>query len=165
MSASITSITGLQNLINLQAFNASGNSLITIDLSGLTNLTYVDLGYNNITLVDNITLPNSLELLNLGGNQIVTFNPTLALPSGLTELYLDGNQIVIFNPSNPLPDSLIVLTLSFNLMTLAGYTSSEPWANAMSVIPGRGSIDFSSNPDSVSGTDLETILIAKGWTV
>jgi len=50
-------------------------------------------------------------------------------------------------------------------MTTAGYTGSEPWANAMSVIPGRGFIDFATNPDSASGTNLETILIAKGWSV
>ena len=142
MQAKITSITGLQNLINLQTFNASGNSLITIDLSGLTNLTYVDLGNNNITSVDNITWPSSLEELYLSYNQIVNFNPVNALPSGLEYLGLDGNQ-----------------------MTTAGYTASEPWANAMSVIPGRGNIYISGNVNSASGTNLETILTAKGWTV
>ena len=211
MAAVITSITGLQNLINLQSFNASGNSLITIDLSGLTNLTYVDLRYNNIISVDNITWPSGLQVLGLSGNQIVTFNPSIALPNslqqldlsenqivsfnpliplpnGLTELYLSYNQIVTFDPTIALPSSLITLGLSYNQivtfnpsvalpslvtgldlvtnqMTTAGYTASEPWANAMSVIPSRGGIFIFSNIDSISGTNLETILTAKGWIV
>jgi Leucine-rich repeat (LRR) protein len=142
MAASIVSITGLQNLPNLTNFNAGSNSLQSVNLSGLTNLTNVDLGNNNITLVDNITLPNSLQQLDLGYNQIVTFNPAIALPSGLQQLGLGGNQ-----------------------MTTAGYTASEPWANAMSVIPGRGNMYFTDNIDSISGTNLETILITKGWNV
>ena len=188
MQAKITSITGLQNLINLQTFIADNNSLTTIDLSGLTNLTYVELSSNNIISVDNITWPSSLEELNLGYNQIVNFNPITALPSGLQQLYLNGNQIVTFNPSitlpnsleqlslydnqivtfNPtlaLPNSLTSLFLNANQMTTAGYTASEPWANAMSVIPGRGNIYIGGNVNSASGTNLETILIAKGWTV
>jgi Leucine-rich repeat (LRR) protein len=48
MAASITSITGLQNLINLQTFIADNNSLTTVDLSGLTNLLYVDISDNDI---------------------------------------------------------------------------------------------------------------------
>jgi hypothetical protein len=58
-----------------------------------------------------------------------------------------------------------VISLSSNPMTLAGYTASEPWANAMSIIPSRGDTYFYSNTNSVSGTTLETILIAKGWNV
>jgi hypothetical protein len=50
-------------------------------------------------------------------------------------------------------------------MTTAGYTNSEPWANVMSVIPGRGTINISGNANSASGTNLQTILISKGWTV
>ena len=49
-------------------------------------------------------------------------------------------------------------------MTTAGYTASEPWANAMSIISNR-SVYFYSNINSVSGTNLQTILSAKGWTV
>jgi hypothetical protein len=35
----------------------------------------------------------------------------------------------------------------------------------MSVIPGRGSVYFGANPNSVSGTNLGTILQSKGWSV
>ncbi len=42
MGAGLTSITGLQNLTNLQDFRADWSFLTSIDLSGLSNLTYVD---------------------------------------------------------------------------------------------------------------------------
>lgn len=50
-------------------------------------------------------------------------------------------------------------------MTTAGYTSSEPWANAMTIIASRGTVVFSSNTNTITGTTLRTTLIAKGWTV
>jgi len=43
MATVITSITGLQNLTNLLTFNADWNSLQTVNLSGLTQLTNVDI--------------------------------------------------------------------------------------------------------------------------
>jgi Leucine-rich repeat (LRR) protein len=131
--------------------------------SGLLDL---DLSNNLLTSFDpSIALPTLLLRLYLNNNQIVNFNPTIALPSSLQELVLDYNQIVTFNPAIALPSGLQTLSLSSNQMTTAGYTASEPWANAMSVIPGRGSIFFYSNPNSVSGTNLETILISKGWSI
>jgi Leucine-rich repeat (LRR) protein len=110
----------------------------------LSNLINLRLEYNDLTdeVVNDLVLPNSLEELSLSDNQIINFNPSIALPNSLQQLYLGGNQ-----------------------MTIAGYTSSEPWANAMTVIPDRGVIYFGGNVDSVSGTTLETILIAKGWNV
>jgi hypothetical protein len=71
---------------------------------------------------------------------------------------------VTFNPTLPLPDSITLLNLEANQMTNAGYTGSEPWANAMSVIGGR-EVRFGFNPDSAGGTTLESILISKGWIV
>jgi hypothetical protein len=50
-------------------------------------------------------------------------------------------------------------------MTTAGYVASETWANGMHTAPSGSMIDLASNTDSASGTNLETILIAKGWTV
>ena len=43
MASVITTITGLQNLPNLQNFNADFNGLQTVDVSGLTNLTTLDI--------------------------------------------------------------------------------------------------------------------------
>jgi Leucine-rich repeat (LRR) protein len=112
-----------------------------------------------------LALPSTLKILNVSQNPITSFNPTLALPSGLLTLYLSQTQIVSFNPTNPLPSSITTLWFNSSQMTTAGYTASEPWANAMSVIPGRGNVQFTGNINSVSGTNLQTILISKGWTV
>ena len=50
-------------------------------------------------------------------------------------------------------------------MRLAGYTQSEPWAENLPEATNGGSIEFDGNLDSVSGTNLETILTSKGYTV
>jgi hypothetical protein len=63
MGATITSFTGLQNLTNIQEFKADFNSLTSIDLSGMSTLTEVDLSDND--LPDEST--NSLTSVNLSG--------------------------------------------------------------------------------------------------
>lgn len=181
---SLGNITGTLQVIRLR----NNNDLTSVDGVVWPSADKISLGDNAITSFDNIIwpsgllelelygnlltsynptlpLPSSLQYLALGENQIVTFNPTIALPSGLTSLNLGSNQIVNFDPTIALPDNLSMLDLSNNQMTTAGYTGSEPWANAMSVIPGRGAIYFNDNVNSISGTNLETILIAKGWNV
>jgi hypothetical protein len=50
-------------------------------------------------------------------------------------------------------------------MTTLGYTASEPWANGMHTAPSGGVIYLNDNTDSASGTNLEAILISKGWNV
>jgi hypothetical protein len=64
MAAIITSITGLQNLPNLQDFNADLNGLTTVNLSGLANLLYVDVSDNYIP---NTEGQHSLTSVNLSG--------------------------------------------------------------------------------------------------
>jgi hypothetical protein len=63
MGAGITSFTGLQNLTNIQRFIADESPFTSIDLSGLTNLTYVDVSDGDLT--DSST--NSLTSINLSG--------------------------------------------------------------------------------------------------
>jgi len=131
------------------------NSLISLTLDG--NLI--------VTFNPTIALPSSLTQLLLQGNQIVTFDPTLSLPSSLIELGLSGNQIVIFNPSNELPISLTQLALDSNQMTTAGFTSSEPWANAQTAFSSTCTVSMFSNINSITGTNLETILLTKNCTI
>lgn len=72
MATVITSISGLQNLTNLVDFRADWNSLTTVDLSGLTNLVYVDVsdcnviggGDSSLTSID-VTGCTSLNTLNI----------------------------------------------------------------------------------------------------
>lgn len=97
MSAAITSITGLQNLNNLQRFVADWNSLTSVNLSGLANLTYVDISDNEVPG----TSIHSLTSVNLSGSTAVTelrlddseFSGGIPNISGLTSLeYLDLDQ-------------------------------------------------------------------------
>jgi Leucine-rich repeat (LRR) protein len=162
---SFNPVTPLPNTLN--DLDLGNCQLTTVDnIVWPSDLEYLYLGDNQIVTFDpNNTLPSGLIYIGLSDNQIVNFDPTIALPNSLEELDLNRNQIVTFNPTLPLPNSLQFLFFYSNQMTTVGYTNSEPWANAMSIIPGRGGIYFFGNPNSVSGTNLETILIAKGWTV
>jgi Leucine-rich repeat (LRR) protein len=166
-------------------FNLQGNHLqcnltaegTVLDLSQMSITQFLSVGNINgllsfllknnniVTFNPNVPLPNSLTYLTIANNQIITFNPTLPLPVNLLYLSLNYNQIIVFNPTLPLPTSLQILGLSDNLMTTAGYTASEPWANGMHTAPSGGVIYLNGNPDSASGTNLETILTSKGWTV
>jgi Leucine-rich repeat (LRR) protein len=92
MAAVITSITGLQNLFNLQNFNADYNGLQSVNLSGLTNLLYVDISDNDIpgTGTSSLTSVNlsgstALQELRLDDSDFSAGIPSLA---GLTSLNL-----------------------------------------------------------------------------
>jgi hypothetical protein len=155
--ASFESVLG----VTTSDFLLSGNNIQANILTTTDNI--LDFKSKNITNVNYITVSDLVDL-GLNNNQIVTFNPSIALPSSLQNLELSNNQIVTFNPTLPLPTSLQTLGLGSNQMTTAGYTASETWANGMHTTT-SGQIDLTSNPDSVSGTNLETILTSKGWTV
>ena len=118
-----------------------------------------------VTDVNRLGGVNGLTELYLSGNQIVDFNPTLPLPSSLTSLDLNSNQIVDFNPTIALPSSLTSLNLLNNSMTTSGYTASEPWATAQPSFSSTCNISFSGNINSVSGTNLEAILLTKNANV
>ena len=148
-------------------FNLSYNTIVNVEKIGVINgLRRLYLSFNQITNFNpSIALSNSLEELYLANNQIVTFNPSIALPSSLIELYLSFNQIVDFNPSIALPVSLQFLFLSSNQMTTAGYTVSESWANAQPSFAGTCNVNLTGNVNSVTGTNLETILLTKNCTI
>ena len=70
-----------------------------------------------------------------------------------------------FNPTIPLPTSLEILDLTGNLMTTAGYTTSETWANAQTSFTSLCAIVFTANVNSITGTNLESILISKNCSI
>jgi Leucine-rich repeat (LRR) protein len=153
---------------SLEDLLLSQNQIVTFNPSIALpdSLRYLYLDNNQIVDFDpSIALPTGLKLLNLTDNQIVDFDPAVALPNSITNLDLARNQIVTFNPTIALPNSINVLGLGSNQMTTAGYIASEPWANSMSVIPGRGGIWIGNNINSINGTNLESILQSKGWNV
>ena len=100
MAAVITSIIGLQNLPNLNNFNADYNGLQSVNLSGLTNLLYVDISDNDIpgTFNPSLTSVNltgctALQSLRLDDSDFSAGIPSLA---GLTSLsIIDFDQCSI----------------------------------------------------------------------
>ena len=153
---------------SLTFLNLNNNSITSFNPTIALPSSLQTLSLNDNTIVTfnpSIALPNSVKYLNLINNNIVTFNPTIALPTNLLELRLDSNDIVTFNPSIILPTSLINLNLSSNQMTTAGYTASEPWANAQTAFSSTCTTFFPGNPNSITGTNLETILLTKNCTI
>jgi Leucine-rich repeat (LRR) protein len=112
-----------------------------------------------------IPLPSSLFILEINENQITEFNPDNPLPSSLDALAIDSNQLTFFNPSIPLPNTLTSIDFSDNLIDLSGYAISEEWANSQPAFINTCTLDFSGNTDSITGTDLETILLTKNVTI
>ena len=104
MATTITTIRGLQNLPNLEGFYADWNSLQTVDLSGLTNLTFVDISDcnipgtsdNSLTSV-NVTGCTAIEELRIDDSNFSANNLSSIIGlSGLTSLQLidiDGSEL------------------------------------------------------------------------
>jgi hypothetical protein len=143
-------------------FNLQGNRL---QCNLTANGTILDLSYLEVSTVLSVGAISNLNFLGLAENNITNFNPINTIPNTVTYLDLSNNQIESFNPTLNLPNTLTDLSLHSNLMTTAGYVASETWANGMHTAPSGSMIDLASNTDSVSGTNLETILTNKGWTV
>ena len=76
MGATVTSFTGLQNLTNIQEFKADYNSLTSIDLSGMSTLTLIDVSDNDVP----DSSDSSLTSVNLSGC------------TSLERLYLDDSD-------------------------------------------------------------------------
>ena len=120
MAAVITSITGLQNLPNLTNFNADWNGLQSVNLSGLTNLIYVDISDNDIP-GNNIP---SLTTVNLTGC------------TDLQELRLDDSE---FSGGIPSLSGLTSLALiDFDQCSISGVVD-------LSGLPALADLDFSGN--------------------
>jgi Leucine-rich repeat (LRR) protein len=164
----INSIDSIGVMNGLKNLRLRGCSLTTFDPSvSLPNtLEVLNLFNNQIsTFNPSIALPNTLKTLNLQSNGIITFDPSIALPNALELLNLLDNQIVSFNPNIMLPISLTTLGLSANQMTLAGYTISETWATAQPSFTNACNVVIFNNIDSITGTNLETILLTKNTTI
>ena len=125
MAASIVSITGLQNLPNLTDFNADSNSLQSVNLSGLTNLLYVDISDNDIPGISN----PSLTSVNLTGC------------TALQQLRLDDSDFSAGIPSLAGLTSLSII--DFDQCSISGVVD-------LSGLPALTELDFSSNTSLTS---------------
>jgi hypothetical protein len=101
MGAALTSITGLQNLTNLERFVADDNNLASVDFSGLSNLNHVDVGDNefpgnSINSLSSINLSGctSLTYLRLDDSDFSAGFPDLSDCTSLTYIDFDQSGIV-----------------------------------------------------------------------
>ena len=141
-------------------------NIITFDGTGLTALTYLDLGSNQLTEFDGTPL-TSLTVLYLNDNQLTEFDGTPL--TSLTELYLNGNQLTEFD-GTPLT-SLTVLGLNNNQLTefdgtgLTSLTELDLGSNQLSSINLTG-LNFlqylyvNDNP-SINTTSINNSLLAQ----
>jgi Leucine-rich repeat (LRR) protein len=153
------------SIVTTSDFVLAGNNIkaniTTIGNAGIFNLTG-----KKITSINYINPTTYYYNLYLNYNLLTDFNPTLPLSSGILLLDLSNNSITSFAPTIPLPTGLTTLQLNNNQLTTASYTAMEAWANSLHNAPTPTStIDLSGNTDSVAGTALEAILVAKGWQV
>ncbi len=194
MSAGLTSITGLQNCVNLQDFRADWSNLTTVNLSGLTNLTYVDLsdqdlpgeGTNSLTSL-NVTGCTAIEELYLDDNNFSAGIPNLTsltslrvldldqcgitgnldisqLSSTLENIDLSGNTGIT---SVILPEASITnLDLSNTALTQTAVNNILMWINGNGLEGGNLSLhNGTSSHPSAEFLIHKTQLEGKGWNV
>ena len=195
MATVITSITSLQNLTNLQTFNADWNSLQTVNLSGLTNLINVDVsdselldGSGNPSLTGiNLSGCTALEELRLDDSDFSAGIPDL---SGLTSLrWLDMDQCGIsgtidisgssFNnltfidlsgndiTSIILPEAnLNNVNLNGNALTATAVDYTLQWLAGSSVENGNVNLAGGTNAiPTENSAAARAILLDRGWNV
>ena len=131
----------------------------------LPNLQQINLGNNRLSTLGITAVQPNLTFLELGnGNTFSTFEYGNLFPK-LAYLSFSNQQFVRFNPTIPLSNTINGILFNGCRFTTQGYIDSEPWANSLTVRPGRGTINFQDNPASALGTNLKTILESKGFTV
>ena len=128
----------------------------------LTNIVVTDFNFVGDRIFCNMTADGTTY--DLGYFGLVNADK-IGVVNGLRNLKLNDNQITTFNPPIPLPSSLTILDLSHNQMTLAGYTASEVWANSQPAFTNPCNVYSDSNIDSISGTNLQAILITKNCLI
>ncbi len=194
MATTITSITGLQNLPNLATFNADWTSLQTVNLSGLTQLTTVDVS-DTIKLDDsghsltdiNLSGCTALEQLRLDDSDFSAGIPSLAGLTSLTFFDMDQcsisgavdisassfNALTSFDLSGnaitsiQLPEALLNDVILYNnALTEEGVNNVLQWLDGSGVE--NGYVDLSGGTNAVptgAGLTSKTNLQNKGWEV
>jgi len=192
MATTITSVTGLQNLTNLQNFNADWTSLTTVDLSGLTQLIAVDVS-DTIKLDDsghsltdiNLSGCTALDQLRLDDNDFSAGIPDLSGLTSLAFLDMDGCSISgaldisaqSFNAltfvdlsgnnitSITLPEAYINnLNLNGNALTEEAVNNTLQWLDGSGVE--NGFVDLADGTNAIptgNGATAKTNLQNKGW--
>ena len=112
-SKTITDISGLENLTNLNTINLSNNQITDIsELNGLTNLTVLNLEGNRIIDISELNGLTNLTNLDLFANEIIDISVLHGL-TNLTTLNLQFNKIININALEGLTN-LTNLNLYYN---------------------------------------------------
>ena len=70
-SSNLTSLDGIENLINLETFDCSYNKISSIEgIENLVNLTYLDCSHNELTSLKGIEKLSKLELISYSDNKL-----------------------------------------------------------------------------------------------
>ena len=94
----IVNLTGLEHAADLQALVLIGNKIHDISpLSGLTGLSFLDLGENQISNLHPLAALTRLETLHIWQNQIEDISPLAGLVN-LKKLLIENNDIRDFSP-------------------------------------------------------------------
>lgn len=100
-----------------ESIDLSNNKINNIDESAfsmLMSLKLLDLSHNNIRRV-NVRLPDTLELLTMANNQLITW-PLAIIPENLVELELQSNNLENIFPKNREVENLKRLDISNNFL-------------------------------------------------
>ncbi len=124
----IVELTGLEYAVNLTILDLSFNQISDINaLSGLTNLTYLNLNYNSqISDINAVSGLTNLEVLYLRGHNQISDIDALSALTNLSELYFYDNQISNIDALSGLTN-LTILVLGHNQISninaLSGLTN------------------------------------------
>lgn len=150
----------------IRNINVAGNSLTSFTLNrSLPNLIELFLGGNRLNSLNITAVQPNLYYLDLSnGNGFSTFEYGHLFPK-LELLQFSSQLFTKFAPVIPLSNTINTILLNGCRFTTQGYIDSEPWANSLTVRPGRGTINLEDNPTSAISTNFKTILESKGFTV
>lgn len=134
--------------------------LIDLPIS-LSNL-YLD--NNNISDISQINFPINLLMLQLSFNKLIDIQTKSDLPLTLRSLHVSNNLLTAFIPTIKFNSLLTIIDVENNFITREQWNNNTQWINA--VRNGDQNIfNSGGNVASISGTNTETLLLAKEWLV
>jgi hypothetical protein len=106
----------------------NGTGLTTIPtINGLSSITSVGfnllLNNNNLTGIFNLSLPSTINSLNLNTNRLSEFSSNLTGLNSLTSLLLSTNLLTVLPSSLNLPSTLVTLDLSLNRLNDSSFNT------------------------------------------
>ena len=141
---SISDLTGIEDFIALETLDADNNTLMSIDLSALSNLKSLNLQYNSLTSLD-VTNNLNLETLAFRDNTVGSID--LTNNSKLESLAFQYNSITTIDLSTNI--LLYHIACRDNGLTSLDLTNNPAMVNIYSQNNAVTSVDLSNNPNLV----------------